>query len=718
MEAKIHCKTYKKIVAGLNLCMIGMISMCCAVLIGCTSDEDLLSDNNNDVASNAGLGAISFNIGCSSTTRSSTVTGGIQTSDEATVSSLVAVIFTDVSGADSSFKSGQTDTEDDDDTFYAYQILVGDDGDYSSFVLESSEEMRVEIDDEGYYQVCFVANPSDALLAKIAALSSASDKTLGAFKDLVETQDPATVEMLMTSSVFYNVYSGQDTDLGTVTLVRTMARIDIVNCAPGVVITKAVFSNRAVQSTVYRDSSADWYSSTTVMTSWLESSDKTYTFDTPLTGNSDDTDGTSETEATSGDVVNASKSEIYSYEQYANAASSSTYAPTLTLYYYLTSVGSGTVYEHEVNFSLDEYDEEWNLTSSEALNIQRNYRYKVIAYYLDDGVIDVTIEVEDWAEGTTLIVSTSDAYDGFDEEEVQDYTPSYELKIGDFITTVGTYVSAQDLKEGTNVPTFTASYYPIAIVYYLEEVDEHTSDSRMGDETYSAVEKLDGIDGKHGKALSLKNLSSKKMWASGSAIYSSSLTGTLTACERYSDSYSDYDGIGNTQKIKALSDYNYGSGYYPAVEAVVGYDVFTATNTTGWYLPAVGEWFDIIENLCSASFGNLSSSATLYVPNWGTYTASSSYTSSHFSQPCGVGVASLINNQMAYLDDDYYDLIAYVLSNTSSSYTASPTKFYITSSETIYSSYALRECFDSSDFSPICRSKKTEAQTVRPGIAF
>ena len=411
------------------------------VAVSCTQDDDVSSVQSEEQAVALEAKSVTFSIGCSSTTRSSNVTGGIQTSEESTVSSLVAVLFTDISGADSSFKSGQTDTEADDDTFYGYQILVGDGGDYSSFVLESEEEMRVEMEDEGYYQICFVANPSDDLLSTIEGFASASANTIADFKALVETQDPATTPMPMHSTAFYNVYSGQDTDLGTVTLQRIMARIDIVNIVTNVVITKAEFYNRAIKTTLFRDESSTWLNDGL---DYIYSDAKTYSFSTPLTGNSDDTDGTSETEATSGDVVNASKSEIYCYEQYASTGSSTydSYEPIIRLYYYIVNL-EDYIFYHDVSFATWDSDtHEWETTA-----IQRNYRYKILVNY-DDGTdpnlpgydgdgdgepdypssgsgsggesnsnnaayIYTSVEVEDWAAGGVIQVSQSDIKDGY-----------------------------------------------------------------------------------------------------------------------------------------------------------------------------------------------------------------------------------------------------------------------------------------------------------------
>ena len=56
------------------------------------------------------------------------------------------------------------------------------------------------------------------------------------------------------------------------------------------------------------------------------------------------------------------------------------------------------------------------------------------------------------------------------------------------------------------------------------------------------------------------------------------------------------NGYGNTQKIFKDGSSNLATKY-PAFNAVKNFSTQAPANTTGWYLPAIGEWYDILENL-------------------------------------------------------------------------------------------------------------------------
>ena len=56
------------------------------------------------------------------------------------------------------------------------------------------------------------------------------------------------------------------------------------------------------------------------------------------------------------------------------------------------------------------------------------------------------------------------------------------------------------------------------------------------------------------------------------------------------------NGYGNTQTIFKDGSSNLATKY-PAFNAVKNFSTQAPANTTGWYLPAIGEWYDILENL-------------------------------------------------------------------------------------------------------------------------
>ena len=70
----------------------------------------------------------------------------------------------------------------------------------------------------------------------------------------------------------------------------------------------------------------------------------------------------------------------------------------------------------------------------------------------------------------------------------------------------------------------------------------------------------------------------------------------LTKCETKAQNYSDISGYGNCERIRA----SHGDlSNYPAFRAADDYNTVCAVAgvTTGWYLPASGQWWDLLQNL-------------------------------------------------------------------------------------------------------------------------
>ena len=291
------------------------------VLMSCCTSEELFLADGTDGATD-GTSVISFTASVGSTTRADD-SDELQSSDEKSVTSLYAVLFS----TSATVTSGDTNTETGTETFYkAYQV----EDITESNPLSSDATYTISIDEEedgdesSSYQLCFVANPPSDLFDELTTTSTVSN-----FKDLVVSQEPDATPMLMVSECFYAV-SG-NTTISSVALKRIMARIDIINLGEGLIITKAVMKNRAVKSTLINDNN------TTQNTDYLETTDKEYDFSSltsgGLEGSSEQTDGVSESEASDSDVINASKSEIYSYEQFGTDS----YLPVITLTYKFSS---------------------------------------------------------------------------------------------------------------------------------------------------------------------------------------------------------------------------------------------------------------------------------------------------------------------------------------------------------------------------------------------
>ena len=154
---------------------------------------------------------------------------------------------------------------------------------------------------------------------------------------------------------------------------------------------------------------------------------------------------------------------------------------------------------------------------------------------------------------------------------------NYILQVGDFFLADGNLMP--NYAEADEVRTVNV----VGIVF-------QTDPSRIGQ---AEKDKLGG--NVHGLVMAVKNATTFQSWG---------LFGTdedLAKCETKARNYSDISGYGNCEHIRA----NRGNfDRYPAFKAADGYNTTcpVPTNTTGWYLPASGQWWDILQNLggCTA----------------------------------------------------------------------------------------------------------------------
>ena len=180
-------------------------------------------------------------------------------------------------------------------------------------------------------------------------------------------------------------------------------------------------------------------------------------------------------------------------------------------------------------------------------------------------------------------------------KQVQLFTAD-ELKIGDYFYSDGTWsdgglrkryddgnVVIADPKPApvlTN-PTTGASRTVVGIVF-------QTDKSRIG---AKEKEKLGGEDKVHGLVMCVKNAATNQKWSTAWNIDE-----FPKKCATIADSYNDISGYGNCERIRS----SHGSfDNYPAFKDTDGYNTTcpVPTTTTGWYLPSVGQLWDIFQNL-------------------------------------------------------------------------------------------------------------------------
>lgn len=225
-----------------------------------------------------------------------------------------------------------------------------------------------------------------------------------------------------------------------------------------------------------------------------------------------------------------------------------------------------------------------------AINIDG---YAPFYYKLPDGGITWTSGTEYTyyitIKGSSLSVTTSESI-GWDSGNVGSGSVTLpignktaeEAEIGDFYMSDGSLVG-----KGATLIQKAAC---IGIVF-------QTDPNRIG-----KAEKDAGYT--HGLVMAMKNAASNVTWGP----YDTD-TG-LKNCESWDDCKNDISGLSNCQTIKALNNWN----NYPAFKAADDYNTTckAPTNTTGWYLPASGQLYDMFVNLGKLSTAQPANNNNVY----------------------------------------------------------------------------------------------------------
>ncbi len=122
--------------------------------------------------------------------------------------------------------------------------------------------------------------------------------------------------------------------------------------------------------------------------------------------------------------------------------------------------------------------------------------------------------------------------------------------------------------------------------------------------------------GYHNYAIALKDANGKAATTWGSYSETTSLTDRTTQTACYNDLSSGYSGT---------FTYGMANSTYPAFQVAKNYSntVSAPTNSSGWYLPSMGQWWDVIANLGKldmSSYQNSTANA-----NWGIRTTTATY---------------------------------------------------------------------------------------------
>lgn len=159
------------------------------------------------------------------------------------------------------------------------------------------------------------------------------------------------------------------------------------------------------------------------------------------------------------------------------------------------------------------------------------------------------------------------------------YAESGIARIGDFYCTKNNGTTGYLIPKEADETTVQAAKV-VGIVF-------QTDKSRIG---AKEKEKLGGEGNVHGLVMAVKNIATRQAWG----LFG--MDEGLTTCRTKADYYNDISGYGNCEHIRTNRG-NFDS--YPAFKAAYDYNTTcpVPATTTGWYLPASGQWWDILQNL-------------------------------------------------------------------------------------------------------------------------
>ena len=159
------------------------------------------------------------------------------------------------------------------------------------------------------------------------------------------------------------------------------------------------------------------------------------------------------------------------------------------------------------------------------------------------------------------------------------YAESGIARIGDFYCTKNNGTTGSLIPKEADETTVQAAKV-VGIVF-------QTDKRRIG---AKEKEKLGGEGNVHGLVMAVKNIATRQAWG----LFG--MDEGLTTCRTKADNYNDISGYGNCEHIRTNRG-NFDS--YPAFKAAYDYNTTcpVPATTTGWYLPASGQWWDILQNL-------------------------------------------------------------------------------------------------------------------------
>lgn len=168
---------------------------------------------------------------------------------------------------------------------------------------------------------------------------------------------------------------------------------------------------------------------------------------------------------------------------------------------------------------------------------------------------------------------------------------SFKCQHGDFFLSNGTIVS----RDSTMTEAQKAMC--IGVIYYLDSKDDE-----IGEEEKTTMNNM-GI-GSHGFVVSLQTASTGSQWGPYRDIEG------ITNSTDINSHYGDNSGMTNTAALGAADATNTSYAYHAVQEYEKAYPA--PANTTGWFIPTVGQWLDLLEKFSGITLN-------WGYPGWGHY---------------------------------------------------------------------------------------------------
>jgi len=185
---------------------------------------------------------------------------------------------------------------------------------------------------------------------------------------------------------------------------------------------------------------------------------------------------------------------------------------------------------------------------------------------------------DSWSQSCNVAANSSYTYTVQSSRTSIDNSTSYTLQVGDILYSDGGFShQSESLRSGKT---------PVAIVFMAT--------TNANSPVTTAKDRKANANWKHGYAMALKNVHS-----SGSTV------GTY----KWANSNSDVSGIPNTSSVSSdmdgysnttyLNSSSYPAGY--AAKTTYASQATAPSNSSGWFLPSTGQWYNISSNLGSTS---------------------------------------------------------------------------------------------------------------------